>query len=199
MSNLLIVGLGNPGSQYAKTRHNLGFMVADRLAERFGTGFKDGFKGLWGEFRTDEKHFILKPMTYMNLSGQSVAPFMSFYKIEAESLIVIQDDLDMEFGRIKFRKDGSSGGHNGIKSIIELIGTDKFVRLKMGIGKSRRGETVGHVLGKFESDAELDKFIELGTDAAEALVRNGLKSAMNSYNNKSVFDGEEGQDKAQQV
>ncbi len=199
MNNLLIVGLGNPGSQYARTRHNLGFMVADRLAERFGTGFKDGFKGLWGEFRTDEKHFILKPVTFMNLSGQSVAPFMSFYRIEPESLIVIQDDLDMEFGRIKFRKDGSSGGHNGIKSIIELIGTDKFVRLKMGIGKSRRGGTVGHVLGKFENDAELDKFIELGTDAVEALVRNGLKSAMNSYNNKSIFDGEEGQDKAQQV
>ncbi|GAB1536426.1 aminoacyl-tRNA hydrolase [Geovibrio sp. ADMFC3] len=188
MNNLLIVGLGNPGVQYAATRHNLGFMVADKLAERYNSGFKDGFKGLWGEFRADEKHFILKPMTYMNLSGQSVVPFMSFYKIEPESLLVIQDDLDMEFGRIKFRNGGSSGGHNGIKSIIELLGTDKFVRLKMGIGKSRSGGTVGHVLGRFEDKEQLEKFVELGTDSAEAFVKGGLKSAMNTYNNKSIFD-----------
>jgi PTH1 family peptidyl-tRNA hydrolase len=187
MSSLLITGLGNPGVQYARTRHNLGFMVADRLAERYNSVYKDGFKAHWAEFREGDKHFILKPMTYMNLSGQSVSPFMSYYKIDPENLIVIQDDLDMEFGKIKFRKDGSSGGHNGIKSIIELLGTDKFARLKMGIGKSRGG-TVGHVLGKFENEEELEKFVELGTDAVEALVKNGLKTAMNTFNNKSIYD-----------
>lgn len=188
MSSLVIAGLGNPGVQYARTRHNLGFMVADRLASRFNTAFKEGFKGHWAEFREGDKHFILKPMTYMNLSGLSVSPFMSYYRIEPENLIVIQDDLDMEFGKIKFRKDGSSGGHNGIKSIIEQLGTDKFVRLKMGIGKSRSGGTVGYVLGKFENDDELDKFVELAADAAECIIKSGLRTAMNSFSNKSIYD-----------
>lgn len=188
MNRLLIVGLGNPGTQYARTRHNLGFMVVDKLAESHNISLKQGFNGLWGEFRLGEKHFVLKPTTYMNLSGQSVVPFMSYYKIEPEQLLVVQDDLDMEFGKIKLRSGGSSGGHNGIKSIIELLGTDKFIRLKMGIEKSDRTGTTQHVLGKFESDEELKEFIELGTDAVECFIKDGIKIAMNSFNNRSIFD-----------
>jgi PTH1 family peptidyl-tRNA hydrolase len=184
---LLITGLGNPGEKYARTRHNLGFMVADRLADRHSVDFKDGFKGLWGDFQLAGKHFILKPFTFMNLSGQSVAALMNFYKITPEELLVVQDDLDIEFGRIKFRCGGSSGGHKGIDSIISCVGSATFTRLKMGIGRAPHG-TVGHVLGRFEDDAALDKFVDLASDAVDAFLKSGLKEAMNSFNNKSVLE-----------
>ncbi|WP_022852218.1 aminoacyl-tRNA hydrolase [Limisalsivibrio acetivorans] len=188
---MLIVGLGNPGTKYAGTRHNLGFMVADELADRFGVSYGDGFKGLYGDFVLGgEKHWLLKPLTYMNLSGQSVGQLFRFYKMEPADVLVVQDDLDIPFGKIKLKRGGTSGGHNGIESIIQSIGSKDFPRLKMGIGKTERRGTVGHVLGKFTSEEPLDDFVKLGADACEEFLKSGIQAAMNSFNNKSVVEEE---------
>jgi len=150
---VLIVGLGNPGEKYDRTRHNLGFMVADRLAYDNSASFKEGFKGVYAEFFMDgEKHYILKPFTYMNLSGESVQPLAAYYKIDVEDIIAVHDDMDIEFGRMKLKKGGNDGGHKGIRSMIQMLGDKDFVRLKMGIGKDGLRDTIGHVLGKFSPE-----------------------------------------------
>ena len=190
---MIIVGLGNPGEKYAGTRHNIGFMVADVLAEKLGGVYKDGHKGLYTEvFTGDKKVFILKPLTYMNLSGDSVASLANFFKVEPEDILVVHDDMDIEFGRIKFRRNGRAGGHNGIKSVIERLGTEDFCRLKMGIGKSGRG-AVGHVLGKFAPDEKeiLDEFVRLGLQACESFIKDGIRKAMNEFNNRSIIKEED--------
>lgn len=186
---MLIVGLGNPGEKYDRTRHNLGFMVADYLADKLGGSFRDGFKGQFCDVTIDgSKHFLLKPMTYMNLSGESVQPLCAFYKIPLQDVIAVHDDLDMDFGKLKIRRGGSSGGHNGIKSIVQHMGGEDFPRVKMGIGKDMRKETVGHVLGKFAPDEaeKLDHFIKLAAEAAVCIAKEGLQKAMNGYNNRCV-------------
>jgi PTH1 family peptidyl-tRNA hydrolase len=186
---VLIVGLGNPGEKYDRTRHNLGFMAADALVSEFGGSFKEGFKGLYAEvFINGVKHFVLKPQTYMNLSGESVQPFCAFYKIPVQDIVVVHDDLDMEFGKLKIRKGGSSGGHNGIKSIVQHMGTEDFTRVKIGIGKDRRKEVVGHVLGRFAPDEaeKLDELINFSVKAIVSIVNDGLLKAMNAYNNRNI-------------
>jgi PTH1 family peptidyl-tRNA hydrolase len=187
---VLIVGLGNPGDKYSKTRHNLGFMVADELCSEFSATFSDGFKGEYAQFFLDgEKHYVLKPKTYMNLSGESVQPLAAYFKIPVEDIIVVHDDLDIEYGRIKIKNGGNAGGHNGIKSIIQHLGEKSFLRLKMGIGKDNKKETVGHVLGKFspEESEKLDEFIKIGVKAVVCCIKEGMRPAMNKFNNVSVM------------
>lgn len=187
---MLIVGLGNPGDKYIKTRHNLGFMVADELADEFSATFSDGFKGAYAQFLFEgEKHFVLKPQTYMNLSGESVQALAAYYKVDPEDVIVVHDDLDIGFGRLKIKNGGNAGGHNGIKSIIQHLGTNSFLRFKMGIGKDDKKETVGHVLGKFstEESEKLDEFIKIGVQAVVCCLKEGMRPAMNQFSNRSVI------------
>lgn len=146
----IIVGLGNPGKQYESTRHNLGFLVIDELTKRLGVELdKEKFNGVYTMVGTGDDRFIIaKPMTFMNLSGDFVRDIMSFYKIELEDLIVFTDDKDMELGKLKLRSSGSSGGQNGIKDIINKLGTENFTRAKLGIGSHPQIQTKDYVLGK---------------------------------------------------
>jgi len=184
----LIVGLGNPGLQYAETRHNAGFMVADRLAEKYGCNFnKNKNNAIFGECNIKESRVLLaKPQTYMNLSGKAVVEIANFYKIPIENIIVIFDDISLDVGRIRVRRKGSHGGHNGMKDIIELMGSDEIARIKVGVGKKPHPEydLKDWVLGKFPKDqqAELQKAIDNACDAVGVIVSSGVDKAMNRYN-----------------
>ena len=184
----LIVGLGNPGLQYEKTRHNAGFMVIDALAEKYGAGFpKRKYDALIGECKIgDNRIMLVKPQTFMNLSGKAVTAICSFYKIPYDKVIVMFDDVSLDVGKIRVRRKGSDGGHNGIKDIIELSGTSDIPRIKIGVGKKPNAEydLKDWVLGKF-SKADLDRFqkaTEIGVKAAEEIIKRGIDSAMNRYN-----------------
>ena len=150
----LIVGLGNPGPEYMKTRHNLGFIVLDYTMEKEGIKFeKNKFDSMFTITGTgDDRVIFAEPTTFMNLSGSAVKQIMDFYKIKPKDLLVIYDDKDLEVGKIRIRKKGSSGGHNGIKDIINKIGTDEFNRLRIGIGSDNRIQTSDYVLGKFSKE-----------------------------------------------
>jgi PTH1 family peptidyl-tRNA hydrolase len=189
MNKLLIVGLGNPGDKYVNTRHNIGFMVIDSCVSSFKGSYKEGFKGVYfSENIENKKVFFLKPLTYMNASGESVREISEYYDIEPENVLVVHDDLDMEFGKIKFRKNGSSGGHNGIKSIMGHLATDEFKRLKMGIGP-KLGNSSNFVLNPFNSEEKkyLDEFINLACKAVKTYLKDGLKIAMNQFNNLNII------------
>lgn len=179
----LIVGLGNPGENYAQTRHNVGFEVIERIAEKLGCRFDEirRFKALIAK-NTERTLILAKPLTYMNLSGFSVSAVVNFYKIELENLLVISDDLDLEAGKIRFQNGGSSAGHKGVESIINQLGSKEFVRLRVGIGK--QDNVVSYVLGRFRED-ELRFFDNIFERAAEAaLYWNEYKfdKAANRYN-----------------
>lgn len=152
----MIVGLGNPGSKYHETRHNIGFMAIDRLAKVFNVTFSEekNFKAEVGScFVNGEKVYLVKPTTFMNNSGIAIHALLTYYNIDIKDFLVIYDDLDMEVGRIRLRQKGSAGGHNGIKSIIAHTGTQAFDRIKVGIGRPKQGRSVvDHVLGKFDQD-----------------------------------------------
>lgn len=187
----LIVGLGNPGKQYEGTRHNVGFMALDVLAEELNTGItKVKFKGLLGEtFFQGDKIFLLKPHTYMNLSGQSVLDAVNFYKIPPEKLLVIYDDMDLPVGSLRIRPGGGTGGHKGMESIIYLLGTDQFPRIRVGIGKpDEYRDTTDHVLGKvYGEDAQkIQAAILSAAKAALAIVTQGVDEAMNRYNSSNT-------------
>ena len=184
----LIVGLGNPGLQYEKTRHNAGFMVIDALAEKYGVGFpKRKYDALIGECKIgDNRIMLVKPQTFMNLSGKAVTAICSFYKIPYDKVIVMFDDVSLDVGKIRVRRKGSDGGHNGIKDIIELSGTSDIPRIKIGVGKKPNAEydLKDWVLGKFSKE-DLDNFqkaTESGVKAAEEIIKRGIDSAMNRYN-----------------
>jgi PTH1 family peptidyl-tRNA hydrolase len=181
----LVVGLGNPGREYAGTRHNVGFEAIDYLAQKLGFEVsKIKFKGIIGEKNINgEKTIFLKPSTYMNLSGESVREAAAFYKIPIENIIVIYDDVALEVGRLRIREKGSDGGHNGMKSIIGQFASDHFPRVRIGIGGAR-GSMVSHVLGGFrqEEKDEILKAIMAAGDAAVEIVTNGIQSSMNKYN-----------------
>lgn len=186
----LIVGLGNPGKEYDKTRHNIGFDIIDMLAEDLKvTGFREKFQGLIAESQIDgEKVFLLKPMTYMNLSGNSIKEVVKFYKLDPkEDLIVIYDDMDLALGQMKIKLKGSAGGHNGIKSIISHLG-EEFYRIKCGIGKAkRREETVGFVLGGFSKDEmkEIEPLMDDAVKASKAIVTaKNIDRVIQKYNKK---------------
>lgn len=181
----LIVGLGNPGRQYENTRHNVGFRVIDRLAEKLDcTVEKEKYKALIGECRLGgEKLLLVKPQTYMNLSGEAAAALAGFYKIEAEDIITVYDDLALETGRLRIRTKGSHGGHNGMRSIIALLKTEKFARVRIGIGKPQIAVS-DYVLGRF-SPAEEALIAQAVAEAAEAvmlIIEKGIDKAMNRFN-----------------
>lgn len=157
MENVLIVGLGNPGKEYEKTRHNIGFMCLDAFINKNKITLKENFKGYIGCIKTSGFNiYLLEPLTYMNNSGESVLEVANFYKIKPENIIVIHDDMDLDVGVTKFRTKGSAGGHNGIKSIIKCLNSEDFKRVKIGIGKPSDVTVVDYVLGKF-SKVEQDK------------------------------------------
>jgi PTH1 family peptidyl-tRNA hydrolase len=184
-----IVGLGNPGAAYASTRHNAGFMVIDELAHRLNIEVStQKCKALVGEARVgDAKVALLKPMTYMNLSGESLRAFMDYYKVKLEDLIVVYDDLDTEVGRIRLRYQGSPGGHNGIKSIIQHMGTQNFNRVRVGISRPQPGMVISdYVLSPF-AKAERDglrRSIDDACDAIEFSLKNSFEQTMAKYNAK---------------
>ena len=181
----LIVGLGNPGKQYEKTRHNVGFDVLDLLCDKYNINMnRIKFKGVYGEWKIgNEKVILLKPNTFMNLSGESVKEVCDFYKIQNENIIVIYDDVSLDVGRMRIRKAGSAGGHNGIKNIIFNLSSDVFPRIKVGVG-TPKGDLISHVLGKF-SDAdrrEVEKVFSAAVDAVEYIITKGTCEAMNNFN-----------------
>lgn len=183
----IIVGLGNPESEYEKTRHNMGFNVINKLAEKHNIEVKQKkFKGLYGAgFIGTKKVALLKPQTYMNLSGEAVVEIMNFYKEELENLLIIYDDVDIEKGEIKIRKFGSAGSHNGMKSIVSLLGSDKFPRVRVGIGKPEENrDMISHVIGAMSKEDQeiLDKSTTKAAEAIEELIKNGIDSAMNKFN-----------------
>lgn len=181
----LVVGLGNPGPEYARTRHNVGFDLIDELADRHGIKLGTAqHKARFGVGTIGGVGVVLvKPMTYMNLSGQSVAPLAKSYGVKPEKIVVIADDLDLEVGRTRLKPKGGAGGHNGHKSLIHSLGTQEYPRLKIGIGKGD-DETIDHVLGKFnpEERVEIEKAIRKGADGIEVLVQDGLEAALNKVN-----------------
>ncbi|ALP88981.1 MULTISPECIES: aminoacyl-tRNA hydrolase [Clostridium] len=181
----LIVGLGNPGSQYEDTRHNIGFKVVDNIAKEYNIEInRQKFKGMCGEgFINGEKVILLKPTTYMNLSGESIREVVDFYKLSNDDVLVIYDDISLDVGRLRIREKGSAGGHNGIKSIIAHLGTDIFPRIKVGVGQPNV-DLVNYVLGKFtkEEMEVLNESIDASTKAAKEIISNDVKTAMNIYN-----------------
>lgn len=183
----IIAGLGNPGSKYESTRHNMGFKAIDAMASEFGIDVNRAkFKGLIGEGRIgSEKVILLKPQTYMNLSGQSVREIMNFYKIPEENLIVIYDDFDLPIGSIRVRKSGGPGTHNGMKSVVQELGSRKFPRVRVGIGSSD-GSTIQFVIGKVGKDEQqiLNEAAEAAASAAADIIRIGIENAMNIHNTR---------------
>ena len=181
----IIVGLGNPGLQYENTRHNIGFKVIDNIAKEYNIEInRQKFKGVYGEgFINGEKVILLKPSTYMNLSGESIREVVDFYKLTCEDIVVIYDDISLDVGRLRIREKGSAGGHNGIKSIIAHLGTDVFPRIKVGVGQPNV-DLVNYVLGKF-TDKEMEvlsESIDASTKAVSEIIKDDVKSAMNKFN-----------------
>ena len=182
----VVVGLGNPGAQYANTPHSVGFEVVDRIAESCGAAWEEKrqFKCLMAKANfAGQGVLLVKPQTFMNLSGESVAPVVKYHNATAADLLVVQDDIDIAVGRIRIRKGGTCGGHNGIRNIIERLGTQDFARLKIGVGKDR-SNVVGHVLGKFDPETRkvMDQVVADAASAVEAVLRDGPDRAMNAYN-----------------
>ncbi|KKJ01315.1 aminoacyl-tRNA hydrolase [Prochlorothrix hollandica] len=192
----LLVGLGNPGAQYDRTRHNIGFEVVDTLSQRWGVACapQKKFQGAYGEgFATGcGKVRLLKPSTFMNQSGQSIRSVLDWYKLAPEQVLIIYDDMDLPLGRLRLRLSGSAGGHNGMKSAIAHLGTQQFPRLRVGIGTPRRGdrkaETVSHVLGKFAPDEAglVRDILALCVETVECGLRDGVAKAMSLYNNRDL-------------
>ena len=186
----IIVGLGNPGKEYAHTRHNVGFETIDILADRMGIEIEEKkHKGLCGKgILAGQKVILLKPQTYMNLSGDSVGEMAQFYKIPPENIIVINDDISLDVGRIRVRPKGSAGGHNGLKSIIYRLNSDTFPRVKMGVGapKHEDYDLADFVLGRFtkEEIPVMEDAIVKAEKAVAEIIKNGVQSAMNKYNGK---------------
>jgi len=185
----LIAGLGNPGARYAATRHNVGWMLLDAFARKHGVSVdRSGFQGVYGEMRWGpgaEKVLLLKPLTYMNLSGRSVAEAARFFRIAPADILVLFDDLDLEVGRLRLRTKGSAGGHNGVKSIIAELGTAEFPRLRIGIGRPAPGwQVVDWVLAPFgpEDAAVVAGVLPRAVEAVECFLSDGILTAMNRYN-----------------
>ena len=191
----LIVGLGNPEPKYYQTRHNIGFDAVDSLADSWGMAWKENkrFQGLIAEGVSPygNKIRLLKPLTYMNRSGQAVRAVTDWYKITPQSTFVIYDEMDLPLGRLRIRLSGSAGGHNGMKSIISHLNSQEFPRLRIGIGKSNgKKQTVSHVLGKFapEEKKVIQEVLQLTTDAVEHSLKEGIEKAMSLYNGKQVVN-----------
>lgn len=181
----VIVGLGNPGPQYAETRHNIGFLLVDLLAETYNLQFRAKFQGLWTEGNVEgERLLLLKPQTFMNLSGRSVSELTNFYKVGGDGLLIVQDDMDLPLGKIRLRDQGSAGGHNGIRSILAELGTEKFWRLKLGVGRPpREWDPARYVLSPFAEDelGQLDDLLGRAEKVANLWIKGQASRAMNLY------------------
>lgn len=182
---ILIAGLGNPGAEYDNTRHNVGFKVIDNISKEYNIEInRQKFKGVCGEgFIANQKVMLLKPSTYMNLSGESIRQAADFYKLSNEDIIVLYDDISLDIGRLRLREKGSAGGHNGIKSIIANLGTDIFPRIKVGVGQPNV-DLVKYVLGKFSKEEleVLNQSIDAATKAVEEIIKSDITQAMNKFN-----------------
>ena len=178
----MIVGLGNPGSEYRDTRHNAGFMVVDEYARDLGLGFNEE-KRWHSKVSRDGSRYLLKPQTFMNESGSAVGKVAAFYKIKPAQVLVLYDDIDLPLGRLRIRGGGSAGGHNGMRSVINHLGTQDFPRLRIGIGTGAK-ETIKHVLGKFrdEERSELEKSVKKAVLALTVIIEQGLPVAMTRFN-----------------
>jgi PTH1 family peptidyl-tRNA hydrolase len=179
----LLVGLGNPGREYSRTRHNVGFMLLDRIAAYHKLNWQRAEK--WkAEVTTLSGKVLMKPQTYMNLSGESVGGYCAFYKIPSPQVLVILDDVALPLGRLRIRTGGSAGGHNGLKSILQHLGTDQVLRLRIGIGAAAGDSMTGHVLGRFSPAEEpaLETAMSQAWEAVDHLLAHGVESAMNRYN-----------------
>jgi PTH1 family peptidyl-tRNA hydrolase len=186
----VIAGLGNPGRRYSKTRHNLGFMVLDKLASIYGIKVnKKGFDSHWGEgFIEREKVILTKPQTFMNLSGKAVRSILKGKRMETSDLLILHDDMDIELGKIRIRNRGGSGGHRGLKSIIDVIGTDRFIRIRMGIGRPEdKEEAEAYVLSPFKKSETpiISEAILMAIQASVTVVKDGVIEAMNKYNKRN--------------
>lgn len=184
----VIAGLGNPGKKYENTRHNMGFITIDRLAEKHDIKTdKLKFKALVGEGRiAGQKVLLVKPQTYMNLSGESLREVMQFYKLEPENLIVIYDDIDIALGALRIRKFGSAGTHNGMKSVVYQLQSDRFPRIRIGIGSQKKGDLVNFVVGGFSKEEVpvLEETVTKAVSAIECILESDIDIAMNRYNTK---------------
>lgn len=182
----LIVGLGNPGKEYAQTRHNIGFMAIDALADKWNIELnREKFKGVYGMGMVNgEKVYLLKPLTFMNLSGECVRPFMDYFGIEDDELVIIYDDMDTVVGTIRLRAKGGHGGHNGMKSLIQHLGTKQFARVRMGVSKPTHESVVNYVLGRFKAEetAAVEGSITKTVEAMTYYLANSFENVMNRFN-----------------
>ncbi len=199
METYLIAGLGNPDKKYDETRHNAGFKAIDKLASRLGVSISEKkFKSLSGSLISGGKKLILiKPQTYMNLSGEAVSMAANYFNIEPDHIIIISDDINFPCGRLRIRAKGSAGGHNGLKSIIALLGSSDFPRVRIGVGdKKENMDLAAHVLGRFEKDDAdiMDKAYEKAAEAVLCIIENGTTEAMNRYNGMDLRPKEKEQD-----
>lgn len=185
----LVVGLGNPGDEYKYTRHNAGFNVIDLIASKYNISVnRIKFKGVYGEVSiSGEKVILLKPSTYMNLSGESVREAAAFYKIPSGNIIIIYDDISLDAGKLRIRSKGSAGGHNGIKSIILNMSTDIFPRIKIGVGQPEKS-LIPHVLGRFSKEDRVlvEKVFDASINAVQTIIEKGCTEAMNDFNGFSA-------------
>lgn len=184
--DLLVVGLGNPGREYAEDRHNVGWMVVDELARRHGGSFRSKFSGQLAEVRLDERRIgLLKPETYMNDSGRSLAAAAQFFKVPVETIAVVHDDVDLDAGRLQARLGGGLGGHNGLRSIAKALGSQDFLRVRVGVGRPGRGDRrpiADYVLSRFDRDDDAAALVARAADAVESLATEGLERTQGSYN-----------------
>ena len=186
--DLLVVGLGNPGREYATTRHNVGFMVADELARRHGGSWRSKFSGEVADVRLDGARIaLLKPQTFMNESGRSVAAAAKFYKVDPEDLLAVHDEVDLDLGRMQARLGGGLAGHNGLRSVASALRTPEFLRLRIGVGRPDRGDprpVSDWVLSPFEADVDVGGLVARAADAVETVVRDGLEEAQQRFNER---------------
>jgi PTH1 family peptidyl-tRNA hydrolase len=187
--DLLVAGLGNPGREYADTRHNIGFMVTDELARRHGGSWRGKFSGELSEVRADGIRLaLLKPQTYMNESGRSVGAAARFFKVDPEELIVVHDDVDLESGRVQVRLGGGLAGHNGLRSVAQQLGTGEFGRVRIGVGRPERGDqrpVADFVLSPFPPEVNLEALVARAADAVESVAREGLEETQNRFNERA--------------
>ncbi len=184
--DLLVAGLGNPGRDYARTRHNVGWMVLDELARRQGGSWRSKFSGQLSEIRLDGGRLALvKPETYMNESGRSIAAAAKFFKTPVEAVLVAHDDVDLEEGRLQIRLGGGLAGHNGLRSIASSLGSQDFLRIRIGVGRPGHGDrrsVADYVLAPFDPEADVDALVARAADAVESIVRDGLDAAQQRFN-----------------
>jgi PTH1 family peptidyl-tRNA hydrolase len=184
--DLLVAGLGNPGRQYERTRHNVGWLVVDELARRHSGSFRSKFSGQLAETRLDDLRLaLLKPETYMNESGRSLGAAARFFKVDPDALLVVHDDVDLEPGRLQARLGGGLAGHNGLRSIAQTLGSKDFLRLRIGVGRPGRGDrrsVSDYVLAPFDVEEDVEELVSRAADAVELMARDGLERTQARYN-----------------